>query len=83
MSRQLTLDLPEEVDRALRAEAARRGKSPAQVAIEWIESRVAAPRRGSAEALMASHGTWSMTPQERIMIERMIEEERLLEDDEQ
>lgn len=42
-----------------------------------LESRVAPPRRGSAEALMASHGTWSMDPDEREEIERMIEEERL------
>ncbi|MEX0718546.1 MAG: hypothetical protein WD066_18280 [Planctomycetaceae bacterium] len=79
----MTLDLPEEVDRALRAEAARTGKSPSQVALECIESRVAAPRRGSADALMLSHGAWSMDPDERESIERMIEESRLLEVDRQ
>lgn len=81
MPRQLTLDLPEEVDRALHKEAARTGKSPEQVALEWIEARIGSPPRGSAEALMLSYGTWSMTPEEQARITRMIEEERLLEED--
>ena len=79
MSRQLTLDLPDEVDQALQTEAARAGKLPEEVVLEWIESRIKPPRRGSAEALMLSHGTWSMTPEEHARIEREIEEDRLLE----
>ena len=80
MSQSITLELPDEVDRALQEEAARTGKSAEQVAIEWIGSHVEGPVRGSADALLASHGVWSMTPDERAQIERMIEEERLLEE---
>ena len=79
MTRQLTLDLPEEVDQALQAEAARAGKSPEQLALEWIESRINPPPRGSVDAVLPSYGAWSMTPEERKEIERMIEEDRLLE----
>lgn len=80
MTRSLTLDLPEEIDQALQSEAARTGKSREQVALEWIGSHQP-PARGSAEALLSSHGAWSMTSEERCRIEQMIEEERLLGDD--
>lgn len=80
MSQEITLKLPDEVDRALHDEAARTGKSTEQVAIEWIGSHVAGHPRGSADALMSSHGAWSMAPDERAQIEEMIEEERLLEE---
>ena len=80
MSQEITLRLPDEVDRALHDEAARTGKSTEQVAIEWIGSRIESPPRGSADALMSFHGVWSMAPDERAQIERMIEEERLLEE---
>jgi hypothetical protein len=79
MTRSLTLDLAEEIDQALQSEAARTGKSREQVALEWIGSR-RLPPRGSAEALLSSLGTWSMTPEERSRIEQIIEEERLPED---
>jgi len=75
----LTLDLPDELDQALQSEAARTGKSREQVALEWIGSHHL-PTRGSAEAMLSSHGAWSMTPEERSRIERIIEEERLLEE---
>lgn len=78
MARQLTLDLPEQVNQALQKEAARTGKSPEQVALEWIEPRMQPPARGSVDAILPSYGAWSMTPEERAQIERMIEEERLL-----
>jgi plasmid stability protein len=80
MSQSITLKLPDEVDRALQIEAARSGRSPEQVALEWIESNIAKPTRGSAEALLLSHGAWSMTPDEQARIERLIEEDRLLEE---
>lgn len=83
MARLLTLNLPEDVDRALQQEALRSGKPPEQVALEWMVSHVDIPQRGSGEALMRSHGTWSMTPEERGQIERAIEEERLLQDEAQ
>lgn len=81
MVRQLTLDLPEEIDRALQTEAARAGKSAAQLALEWIESRIHPPPRGSVDAILPSFGAWSMTPEERKKIERMIKEDRLLDSD--
>ncbi len=80
MSQLITLKLPDEVDRALQEEAARTGKSTEQVAIEWIGSHVDSPLRGSADALLSSHGAWSMAADERAQIEQMIEEERLLEE---
>jgi hypothetical protein len=80
MSRLLKIDLPEEVDRALQEEAARTGKSPEQVALEWIEDHVETLSRGGREALMAMFGGWSMTAEERAQIEQMIEEERLLQE---
>ena len=80
MPRSLTLDLPEDLDRALQGEATRTGKSREQIALEWIGSHVEAPSRGSVDALMASFGAWSMTPEERVRIEQMIEQERLLEE---
>ncbi|MGE0377143.1 MAG: hypothetical protein AB7I48_18025 [Planctomycetaceae bacterium] len=76
MSQSITLTLPDEVDRALQDEAVRSGRSPEQVALEWIQSNVARPPRGSAEALLLSHGAWSMTPDEQARIERIIEEEQ-------
>ena len=82
MSLHLILDLPDDVEHALQREAARTGKTLEQVAIEWMEAHAEAPLRGSAEALMRSHGTWSMTPDERTRIEKRIEEERLMERDE-
>jgi len=83
MSQSITLQLPDDVDRALHNEAARSGKSPEEVALEWIGSHTEKWRCGGADALMSSHGAWSMTPDERTRIERMIEEERLLEEDHQ
>jgi hypothetical protein len=79
MSRVLTLDLPDGVDHALQEAAARSGKTAEELAVEWIGSHLSHPPRGSAEALMMSFGAWSMTPEERARIERMIEEDRLLE----
>jgi hypothetical protein len=81
MSQSITLNLPEDVDRALQNEAVRSGRSPEQVALEWITSHATEPPRGSAEALLLSHGAWSMPPDELARIERMIEEDRLLEED--
>jgi len=83
MSQSITLKLPDDVDRALHIEAARSGKSLEEVALEWIGSHTEKLRCGSADALMSSHGAWSMTPDERTQIEQMIEEERLLEEDHQ
>jgi hypothetical protein len=80
MARALTLDLPEDVERALDNEASRTGKSREQVALEWIEAHVPNVPKGSAEALMKSCGAWSMTSEERSRVEHMIEEERLLEE---
>lgn len=83
MSRTLSLELPEQVERALVEEAARTGKSREQIALEWIESRLEQSPRGSVDAILPSYGAWSMTPEERAEIERTIEEDRLLEDADQ
>lgn len=76
MGQTLTLDLPDEVVQALKKEATRTGKTPEQVAKEWIAQLAQQPRYGSAEALEPFFGAWIMTPEERARIERMIDEER-------
>lgn len=76
MSQTLTLDLPDDVFDALKKEAARTGKSLEQVAKEWMAQHAQQPRRGSTEALQPFFGAWAMTPEERAKIERMIDEER-------
>lgn len=81
MARTLTLDIPEDVERALQDEAARTGKSREQVVTEWLRQHVSPAPRGTVDAIMPFFGSWSMTDQERQDIERMIEEERLLEDE--
>jgi hypothetical protein len=78
MSRLPTLNLPDQVDRALKDEAARTGKSTQEVALDWIGPHVPRPVRGSVDALMPSLGAWSMTPAERAAIEQMIGDGRLL-----
>jgi hypothetical protein len=77
----MTLDIPESVERALESEAARTGKSPEEVALQLIESNLQKPRRGTIDAVLPWFGAWSMTPEERARIERMIAEERLLGED--
>jgi hypothetical protein len=79
MKKTLILEIPDDVFQALKEEAARTGKPLERIALERITLQ-ASQRRGSAEALQPFFGAWSMSPDERADIERMIEEERHLED---
>ena len=76
MSQMLQLEMPDEVYQALEREARSLGKSPEQLALEWVREHAQQPRRGSVEAIMPSFGAWKMTPEERTAIERMIDEQR-------
>jgi hypothetical protein len=81
MSRTLTLQMPDEIDRSVEQEAARTGQSRESVVLSWLRERVAEPERGTVAAIMPSFGAWQMSPEERLQIERMIQEERSLEDE--
>lgn len=82
MTRIMTLEIPNEIDQGLRDEAQRTGKTREQVALEWIGGHVQRSQRGTVGTLMPFYGVWSMTPEEQTHIEQMIEEERLLEENE-
>ena len=78
MSQMLQLEMPDEVYQALESEARSLGKSPEQLALEWLRDHARQPVRGSVDAIMPSFGAWKMTPDERAAIERMIDEQRHL-----
>jgi len=79
MTRTLTLEIPEDVERALQEEADRTGASYEQFVTTWLRQRAKPPQRGTVDAIMPYFGALSMAPEEREKIERMIEEERLLQ----
>ena len=76
MTKMLTLEVPDGVLDALRAEATRMGKSPEQIGLECITQHARVHRPGTPAALKPFSGAWSMTDEERGRIERMIDKER-------
>ncbi|HLH78731.1 MAG TPA: hypothetical protein VKV29_00440 [Chthonomonas sp.] len=78
MPKTLVLEVPNEVYQALQQEAAKTGKAPEQLAAEWLALQ---SNRGKAEALRPFFGAWQMAPDERAHIEKMLDEERHLEED--
>lgn len=77
MKQTLTLEIPDDVYEALRQEAAKTGKSLEQLALDWLSQQA---RRGRVEALKPFFGAWQMPPEERTRIEKMLDEERHLEE---
>ncbi|HLI47182.1 MAG TPA: hypothetical protein VKV18_00625 [Chthonomonas sp.] len=77
MPKTLMLEVPNEVYQALQQEAAKTGKSPEQLAVEWLALK---SNRGKAEALQPFFGAWQMASDERARIEEMLDEERHLEE---
>lgn len=73
----ITLQVPDEVYEALQKEAAKAGKSLEQLALDWLSQQA---RRGRVEALRSFFGAWQMTPEERAHIEKMLDEERHVEE---
>ncbi len=80
MTHKLTIELPENVYRAIQERAAAAGKSVEQVTLEHMAHEARPPERGSVDALMPFFGAWQMAPNERAQIEQMIDDERCLED---
>ncbi len=77
MKQTLTLEVPDDVYEALQKEAAKTGKSLEQLALDWLSQQA---RRGRVEALRSFFGAWQMTPEERARIEKMLDEERHVEE---
>ncbi len=79
MSQQLTVQVPEDLFAALRAEAERERKTLQQLTLECVSRHLKPPRAGTTEALRPYKGCWKWTDEERSAIERMLETERNME----
>ena len=76
MSRNLLIQLPDDLYRELEHEATACGKSVEQVTIDRVAEIRQPASRGSADALAPYFGSWQMKSEERLRIETLLDEER-------
>ncbi len=76
MSHKLMLHLPDDLYHELEHEATASGKSVEQVAIERVGETRQPAIHGSVEALAPFFGAWQMKEDERLRVEKLLDEER-------
>ena len=79
MKQTLTLEIPDDLYQTLQKEADKTGKPLEEIILSWITQQA---HRGRVESLMPFFGSWNMSPEERTKIERLIDEERHLQESE-